>query len=124
MSNREKFKDNPLSKVCTTIYFDHCKPDERLSKVAEQFPSDDIKQHLHIDPHDDELIAVKVYKIPAKDKFEYFRVDGILIRREPEIINWVLNLEDERESIVDPEDIYLLEMELLSWLLYQGYCIP
>ena len=124
MSNREKFQDNPLSKVCTTIYFHYCKPDERLSKIAEHFPSEDVKQHFHINPYDDELIAVKVYKIPVKDKFVYFRIDGILIRRKPEIINWVLNLEDERESIVDPEDIYLLEMELLSWLLYQGYCIP
>lgn len=124
MSNREKFQDNPLSKVCTTIYFNYCKPGDRLSKVAEHIPPEDIKQHLHIDPYNDEVIAVKVYKIPVKDKFIYFQVDGILIGRDTETINWVLNIDDERESIVDDGDEYLLEMEMLSWLLYQGYSIP
>ena len=126
MSNREKFQDNPLSKVCTTIYFYGCKPDERLARVAEHFPMDDIQQQLHIDPYDDEVIAVKVYKIPVKDKFQYFQVDGILLRSDyerNEIINWVLNIANG-ESIVDDGDEYLLEMELLSWLLYEGYSIP
>ena len=126
MSNRDKFQDNPLSKVCTTIYFYGCNPEQKRAKIAEHVPFDELMGHLQNYDKDDATIALKLYKIPVKDGFAYFEIYGISIRSDyerNEIINWVLNI-GNGESIVDDGDEYLLEMELLSWLLYEGYSIP
>ena len=126
MSNREKFKDNPLSKVCTTIYFYNCKPEEKRAKISEYVPFDELYGYLQNIDENDATIAIKIYKIPVKDRVTYFEIYGISIRSDyerNEIINWVLNI-GNGESIVDDGDEYLLEMELLSWLLYEGYSIP
>jgi len=137
MSNREKFKDNPLSAVCTTIYFDDCKSEDRLTKIAEHVPLNELMRETEEYTHDDHIAAIKLYKIPndlngKKDilgkpnpeKFIYFEIYGLRIKLVPEDpINWVLNI-GNGESIADDADVYLLEMELLSWLLYEGYSIP
>ena len=83
----------------------------------------------------DNTAAYKFYKIPnnifgKKDiqgkiytqEFIYFEIYGIKSNQE-DPINWVLNI-GNGESIVDEDDVYQLEMELLSWLLYEGYSIP
>jgi hypothetical protein len=135
MSNREKFKDNSLSAVCTTIFFNGPKDKNKLYKITSQIPVDELMHDESMYTASDSTAAYKFYKIPnniygKKDiqgniytqEFIYFEIYGIKDNRE-DPINWVLNI-GSGESIVDENDVYLLEMELLSWLLYEGYSIP
>ncbi len=135
MSNREKFKDNPLSAVCTTVFFNGPKDKNKLYKISRHIPVDHLTNDENSYTACDSIAAYKFYKIPndvygKKDvlgnvytqEFIYFEIYGIKENRE-DPINWVLNI-GNGESIVDEDDVYLLEMELLSWLLYEGYSIP
>ena len=134
-SNREKFKDNPLSKCCITIMFDSTKDENKVSKITKHIPLEDLQYCDEVYGMKGDVIGYKFYKIPNEffgkknqlgvvntEEYHYFEIYG-LKSESSEKIQWCLSIQNG-ESIVDDGDEYMLEMELLSFLLYEGYKIP
>ena len=115
--------------------FDSPKDENKLSKIAEHIPLEDLMYEPEVYAMGGDLIAWKFYKIPNEffgkknsagyahtEEYHYFEIYG-LKSESNEQIRWCLNIQNG-ESIVDDGDEYLLEMELLSFLLFEGYKIP
>ena len=115
--------------------FDSTKDENKVSKIAEHIPLEDLQYCDEVYGMKGDVIGYKFYKLRNEffgkknragyiqtQEYHYFEICG-LKSESSEKIQWVLSI-NNGESIVDDGDEYMLEMELLSFLLYEGYKIP
>ena len=115
--------------------FDSTQDENKVSKIAEHIPLEDLQYCDEVYGMKGNVIGYKFYKLPNEffgkknragyiqtQEYHYFEIYGLICETD-EKIQWSLSINDG-ESIVEDGDEYLLEMELLSFLLYEGYKIP